>query len=695
MKDRGIGSGEVDLIHLIRHNPGISQKDASRELNMDKGAVTRRTAILEQKGYLIRKNNPKDGRSRLLYATEQALSAFQKRKPERFSPCNRAASLRRFSRKNRRLKTQRLKMKRLKMKRSNIADRDSTDHILYYFCREKWILLVVTITGILYNIGMAAGPWFEGRMVQYLYDILQKQRRPFEMIRLAAAYVLTIIFVQSMRYFKRLYVRKFANNISKNMKMTLYRNLLNRKKAEQEEAGSMMTKIISDADACVEGMRKFTTEIFDTGVVMIAYLGMLLYYDWKLTLLSMLFPPIAYYLAEKLKGIVTGNVAQSRESSARLNEATLERVANALTYRVCGQESNRNADYERYLTDYERKAIRAGVWENAMQPVYQVISMLGTVMIIWFGGQNVLGTGWIIWNVAAFTTFFSCYRKLAVKSSKAAKLFNAVQKARVSWIRICPWLRPVSPEPEQPVYSPAALSVRDATFAWPGHLPLFSGVTFHAEPGEIIGITGKIACGKSTLGKLFTGELVYEGQVSLGNTVFSRQGSLYETCVGYLGHQPELFSGTIAENICMGKPGEIKPVLEAVCMDREVETLPKGADTVIGSGGVRLSGGQQARIALARTLYHQKSLMILDDPFSAVDMETETRSFQALRLRAKDSIVLLISHRLSLFPQMDQVLWMEDGTVTVSDHRNLMQQKRNYRQLYEAQKKEAENHECE
>ncbi|MGN0292484.1 MAG: ABC transporter ATP-binding protein [Lachnospiraceae bacterium] len=577
----------------------------------------------------------------------------------------------------------------------NRTGNNSTDHILYYFCRERWTLLIVTVTGILYNMGMAAGPWFEGRMVQYLCDILQKQRRPAEMVRLAAIYVLTIVFVQVMRYFKRLYVRKFANNISKSMKMTLYRNLLNRSRSEQEEAGSMMTKIISDADACVEGMRKFTTEVFDTGVVMIAYLTMLLYYDWRLTLLSMLFPPIAYCLAEKLKGIVTRNVSLSRESNARLNEATLERITNALTYRVCGQETNRNADYERYLTDYEKKSVRAGIWENAMQPIYQVISMLGTSMIIWFGGQNVLGTGWAIWNVAAFTTFFSCYRKLAVKSSKAAKLFNAVQKARVSWKRIFPWLKPVSAEPEPPAFSPAALSVKDVTFAWPGQNPLFSGVTFHAESGEIIGVTGKLACGKSTLGKLFTGELVYKGQISLGSAVLSRQGSCCETCVGYLGHQPELFSGSITENICMGKPGDLKPVLKAVCMDREVEALPEGADTVIGSGGVRLSGGQQARIALARTLYHQKPLLILDDPFSAVDMETENRIFQALRLWAKDSIVLLISHRLSLFPQMDQVLWMENKTVTVSDHRSLMQQNQNYRLLYEAQKKEDENSECE
>lgn len=72
MKDSGIGSGEVDLIHLIRHNPGLSQKDVSQQLNMDKGAVARRTANLEQKGYLTRTENPADGRSQLLYPTAKA-----------------------------------------------------------------------------------------------------------------------------------------------------------------------------------------------------------------------------------------------------------------------------------------------------------------------------------------------------------------------------------------------------------------------------------------------------------------------------------------------------------------------------------------------------------------------------------------------------------------------------------------------
>lgn len=570
------------------------------------------------------------------------------------------------------------------------AEKEDTSRIGYYFRKETGLLLVVTVTGILYNIGMVAGPWFEGQLVQYLCDILGGRRAPAAMLRLAICYVLTILFVQFMRYIKRLYVRKFANNISKRMKMTLYRNLLYGKQAEHEGAGAMMTKLIADADACVEGMRKFTTEVFDTGVVMVAYLAMLLSYDWRLTLLAMLFPPIAYFLAERLKGIVTRNAAASKESGGRLNAATLERITNALTYRVYGQEAAQNAAYEVHLTDYEKKAVMANVWENAMQPVYQVISMLGTVMIIWFGGKNVLGTGWTVWNVAAFSTFFSCYKKLAVKSSKAAKLFNAVQKARVSWGRIQPYLASVPEEAEQPLLPPAPLAVSGLSFAYPGQKPLFTDVTFQAEPGQIVGVTGEVACGKSTLGRLLTGELPYQGRIALGNAVFPSGGGHWGNQVGYLGHQPELFSGTVEENICLGKPGDIAPVLRAVCMDREVAELPDGPCTRIGSGGVRLSGGQQARIALARTLYHKRPVMVLDDPFSAVDMETEAQIYENLRQWGKDSVILLISHRLTLFPKLDQVLWMEHGTVRASTHSGLMEREERYRMLYESQRKGAE-----
>lgn len=235
---------------------------------------------------------------------------------------------------------------------------EKPERIATYFHLEKWTLAVITVTGIFYNVGMTAGPWFEGQLAQRLCDIILGKKVFADMVGLALLYVAVILVVQTMRYMKRLFVRRFANHINRDMKQVLYRSLVHKKKEEleKESAGAMMTRAISDVDVCVEGMRKFTTEIFDTGVVMAAYLVMLFIYDWRLTLLSMCFPPAAYFIAEKLKKTVSRCAAAGKESAGRLNEATLDRVENALTYRVYGQDENRNADYEICLADYEKKS---------------------------------------------------------------------------------------------------------------------------------------------------------------------------------------------------------------------------------------------------------------------------------------------------------------------------------------------------
>lgn len=214
------------------------------------------------------------------------------------------------------------------------------DHVISYFKMEWKVLLAVTVSGLIYNLGLLAGPWFEGKMAGCLVDILGGRAGFPDMGKLVAAYVIAIAVVQSSRYIKRFYVRRFANNVNRRMKHVLYDSLVHKSRAELEEegTGNVMTKAILDVDDCAEGMRKFTTEIFDTGVALLAYAGMLLFYDWRLALLSMLFPPVSYFLAEKMKGIVQRTGAAYKEQSGILSAATLDRASNAVTYRVYGCE---------------------------------------------------------------------------------------------------------------------------------------------------------------------------------------------------------------------------------------------------------------------------------------------------------------------------------------------------------------------
>lgn len=568
------------------------------------------------------------------------------------------------------------------------------DRIVSYFRMETVPLLATAVTGPIYNFGLLAGPWFEGKLAGCLMNILNGTETFHAMLVLAIGYVMTITVVQSARYIKRFYVRRFANNVNRSMKKVLYANLVNMSRAyiEKEGAGDVMTKAISDVDDCAEGMRKFTTEVFDTGIALIGYVGMLLYYDWRVALISLVFPPVSYFIAEKMKFAVQKAGSAYKKSAGRLSAATLDRVSNAVTYRVYGCEDQRTADYEKHLGDYEKTAVRSNIWVASLAPLYRSVCMVSVIPIIYLGARNVLGSGWSAWDIAAFTTFLSCFTKLSDKSSKAAKLFNSVHKAQVSWNRIKPLMKePDEPAEISPAF-PANVVIDDLSFSYTGDGDVFSGLSVSAAPGEIIGVTGPVACGKSTFGKVFLREYPYRGSVRIGGTELrDMTDALVRGTVGYLGHDPELQSDTVENNVRLGDSAPCDGYLRAVCIDREIAEMPDGIGTAVCSGGVRLSGGQAQRLGLARTLYHGRPVLVLDDPFSALDRTTETQVFDWLRDNEKDSVVFLISHRLYMFPKTNRIIWMSGGYTVVGTHSELMKTVPEYAELYNMQKDGNEN----
>ena len=562
------------------------------------------------------------------------------------------------------------------------------DKIGSYF-RIEWLTLTfVTLSGLFYNVGLSATPLFEGRLVQCLADILGGSETFGAMAKLVVCYIAVIFAVQAARFIKRFYVRRFANNVNRRMKGVLYANLVRESRAtlNKEGVGELITKAVSDVDDCAEGMRKFTTEIFDTGVALVVYVAMLLVYDPRLACLSLIFVPISYFCAAKMKKNVQCAGATYKNAAGNLSAATIDRAENAVTYRIYGCEKTREKIYEDSLENYEKTAVKNNIWQSALPPLYLAVSCAGVLFILWFGAKNVLGSGRETWDIAAFTTFLSCFTKLTVKSSKAAKLFNSVQKSEVSWKRIKPLMK--SPEKLEPleIPAPADVTIENLSFAYNGCDAIFSGLSLTAHAGDIIGVTGPVACGKSTFGRVFLCEEPYQGSVRFAGRELSEL-TLREisSTVGYLGHDPELGADTVKNNVLCGSEGDVMPYLSATALDGEVLSMENGDETVIGNNGVRLSGGQAQRLSLARTLAHPRPIMVLDDPFSALDRKTEDIIFENLRGYAKDKVVFLISHRLYHFPQMRKIIFMENGNTVVGTHDELMKSVPTYRKLYESQ----------
>ena len=555
-----------------------------------------------------------------------------------------------------------------------------------YLKREWKTLLLVTLTGLAFDGSMSYAAVLQGRLI----DAVASKAALAVVGQKALTFLLVVAVIQTCRALKRYFVRLFANGTGARMRRMLYNSVFSQDVTALSgaSAGELMNRAVGDVDICVEGMRKVTTEIFDTGVLMASYLITMFSYDVKTTLLTCMFIPVAMFIAEKLKTIIENATKLARAQNGAVSATTLSNVENALLYRVNSAYERRLAEYEAELTDLEKKNVRADVLENSMQPVYNAIALLGIVAILTRGGGLVIAGTWTIGDFTAFTAIFIA---LATKASKAAKLFNSYQKAAVSWQRIKPQIQPhtLPDETDRFPDAPAALEVRDLAFAYPGaNEAAISGVSFSAKAGELIGVTGAVASGKTALGYALTGALPCSGSVALCGTPLRN----FTPCersrrVAYMGHDPQLLSDSIYENVTLGEGGDISEILSLVCFDADLAAMPGGVNTCIGAGGVRLSGGQRDRVALARTLCRPSRLVILDDPFSAVDMDTERKIIAKLRGRFPDRILVLISHRLAAFPETEQVLFFENGRAVTSTHEALLRENPAYKALWDAQAK--------
>lgn len=580
------------------------------------------------------------------------------------------------------------------MKTYKIDPVDKPDKIINYWKKDKLVAALIIIFGIGYNASAILGPIYQGKLI----DALRRGDKLSDTVELAVIFVLLIGAVQLMRYLKRFYTRRFANSTSAVMRLMIYNNIINRSymDLEKENTGDLMTRALADVDLCVDGMRKFTTEIFDTGVLMTSYFISMLYYDLKITLLGAIFIPVAMAVAEKLKTIIYKYSLAYRSQSSTITSLTYDCIENAVVYRLSGLEQQTCEKYDLALEDLQNRAIKANILENSMQPIYNVIAMLGVILVIYMGGRKVIAGGWTVGN---FSTYLIMFAALAAKASAAAKLFNSVQKSQISWQRIKPYLNEYKTKPaikNLKYCDTTTLTLNNLSFHYAeDHENIIENVNMTARQGEIIGVTGSIASGKSTLGLSLLGIFPYLGSIQIDGREL-KDYSEYERSqmISYLGHNPQLFSDTIYNNITMGIEADITGVLQDVCFVEDMAAMPAGIHTLAGNAGIRLSGGQQARIALARALMRKSKIIVLDDPFSAVDMITEEKIIGNLKTNYQECLIILISHRLAIFSHIDRIVLLHGNRpMEYGTHQMLMETSEIYARIFNLQQMAGENHE--
>ena len=543
---------------------------------------------------------------------------------------------------------------------------------LMHYVQMEWKLVVlITVTGLVYNIGIALFPYFEGQLAQCLSDILNQQAGEKDMYVLVMIYISVVFIVQLARFFKRLSVRYMANHINRRMKLDLYHSLIHTPvNLADLNAGGLLSRTLKDVDDCVEGIRKVVTEIFDTGIAMLSYVVTLCMYDWKLTLVAGIFPPLAFFFAQRMKKTVTSLEVQARKSRDLASQLVVDRIASLPSYRSAGCESNVDEHVSQAFDHMKTSVSKAQFAVVGISPVYRAICLLGMIFVFLIGIQRIQNG---IWNIAVLTAYISCYTRVSLKTSKSAALFNAMTRSRVCWERIREKMHDVQdethvPHPIRNIDVSIPLAYYDPT------IPVLHDIHLHFEKGTITGITGRVACGKTLLAQILSGMHETQGSVMADGSPLS----MYD--VAYCTNRPQIFNDTILNNITLGKDGDIQQVLRDVCLDQETD-LNQNA----GEMGCHLSIGQQARVALTRALYSGRSVLVLDDPFASVDTQTQKQILMTLKTRYNDRMMIIFSHRLDCFDLMDQVICIQNGSCVCGTHASLMESNTEYRTLVQLQ----------
>jgi ATP-binding cassette, subfamily B, multidrug efflux pump len=587
------------------------------------------------------------------------------------------------------------------MKKLKLSYSENPSSLPSYWRKEWKVIIIIAISGILYNFGMLLNPYFEGVLIDFLLSGNTSLRAA---VSLVGIFIGCIFLVQIVRSIKRYFVRVFANNVVSTMRMNLYNNLLHESfvELEKENMGVLLNRLQSDCHQTVEGMRKLTTEIFDTVILFLFYIVYLLCFSIQMTLIGLIPVALAIFISFLMRKEIYLSNSKSKEAQANLSSMTFSMMDHAWMYRLYSRDEANEKKYDELLQDYEGKTIRSEVLTNIALPMCNIISLIGLIPIIFMGAGYVIdGTALSFpipsvmkenWTIGTFSTYITTFVLLSSKASHTAKLFSSVEKGLSSWKRIKPYIQPYREfdhgtkiEGERLVFSNFGMEVDGKN--------LFHGLNLEVKKGQVIALTGPIASGKSAFGKVFLKSLDYQGSVNLfGKELKEYTFPEIKGNVSYMGHRNELMTDSIKTNIAFGEEKDVLPYLSMVSFDKDMTSMPEKEETIIGNEGVKLSGGQQERVALARTFYHKKGLIILDDPFASVDIHTEHEIMMKLKEEAKDSILLFFSHRLSYFPYCDKVMVInKDKSISVGNHESLLKENSTYQELYNLQRMEVEH----
>lgn len=470
---------------------------------------------------------------------------------------------------------------------------------------------------------------------------------------------------------------------------------------DSARTGDLVSRVTADVDT--------VSEFFGRSAVIIA--TNVLFLAGVLAVVASWSPQLALVYVALLPFIVIAILAYGKRvrpamGAVRRNLAGLtahldSTLAGIRVVKSLGREEHEMRRFAEESGRYREATIGATRITAFWMPVVNVIIAVGTAAVLWGGGYGVMQGSISVGMLVGFTVYVGLLMRPIRQTGMMVGMTMRSLAAAERVFEVLDTEPEVTDRPgAKPLVSPrGAVSLDEVTFSYDGENSVLRDVSFNAEPGEFVALVGPSGAGKSTLVHLLA--RFYEADAGTvrvdGHDVRDVTLESLRDAVGIAFQDVFLFDATIRDNIGYGNPNasprKIEEAARTVQLHDFIASLPEGYDTPVGERGVRLSGGQRQRLALARVLLRDPPVLILDEPTSSLDAETERKMSDALDAVARGRTTIVIAHRLWTVHHADRILVLRDGRlveqgarrVEASAHEELMARDGLYRSLYALQ----------
>jgi len=461
-----------------------------------------------------------------------------------------------------------------------------------------------------------------------------------------------------------------------------------------QRTGVLISRITNDITlvrgAVANGFAETLRQVF----LLLVYLFLVFWASWKLAMIALLLFPPAMLIIGKFGQKVRKSGYLSQEKMGNMTSILQETISGIRVVKAFVMEKFEIKNFMETTRDYFNTMVKLTRIGSLAPPMTEILGVFGAVLLLWFAGKDIL-TGNL--NAGRFFLFLFAMISLMQPVRALSNLNIDIQQGLAAGKRI---FEVLDVPPKIRNYPDAIkkesleknITFNDVCFSYDGDKEVLSNIRLEVNAGEVVALVGPSGAGKSTLMDLLprfydptSGEIRIDGielrKIDLGSL---------RNLMGIVTQETILFNDTIWNNIAYGyeqaSEERVYDAANAANAHDFIMASPKGYQTTIGDRGVKLSGGEKQRLAIARALFKNPPILIFDEATSSLDSESEALVQEAMDRLMKGRTVFVIAHRLSTIQNVDKIIVLDHGRIVqAGDHKSLLNQVGLYKRLYEMQ----------